>query len=70
MLLLGVSVFLSVTVSLCWALEAEDKPLNILFVSGWQKSPIIALNGLAEELASRGHKVLKHETLSVQNKEA
>jgi glucuronosyltransferase len=31
---------------------------TILFVAYYQKSPIIALNGLAEELAARGHRVL------------
>lgn len=33
-------------------------PKTILIVSCWQKSHIIALQGLAEELVLRGHKVL------------
>lgn len=31
---------------------------TILFLGCWQKSPVIALNGLAEEMVRRGHRVL------------
>ncbi len=47
---------LSLLISVGLILAMSDAK-TILFLSAWQKSPIIALQGLAEELASRGHTV-------------